>query len=64
MNTLEKIVVKNLPASAGDAALILGSGTSPGVRNGNPFQYFAWEIPLREEAGGLQSMGSQRVGRD
>ena len=35
-------VVKNLPASAGDAGdlgLILGSGRSPGVGNGNPLQY-------------------------
>ena len=24
----------------------------------------AWEIPWREEPGGLQSMGSQRVGHD
>ena len=24
----------------------------------------AWEIPWTEEAGGLQSMGSQRVGYD
>ena len=24
----------------------------------------AWEIPLTEEPGGLQSMGSQRVGHD
>ena len=24
----------------------------------------AWEIPWTEEPGGLQSMGSQRVGRD
>ena len=24
----------------------------------------AWEIPWIEEPGGLQSMGSQRVGRD
>ena len=24
----------------------------------------AWKIPWREEPGGLQSMGSQRVGRD
>ena len=32
-------LVKNLPASAGDArdvGLILGSGTSPGGGNGNP----------------------------
>ena len=32
-------VVKNLPASAGDAGLILGSGRSPGEGNGNPLQY-------------------------
>ena len=35
-------VVKNLPASAGDAGdlgLIPGSGRSPGVGNGNPLQY-------------------------
>ena len=25
---------------------------------------FAWEIPWTEEPGGLQSMGSQRVGHD
>ena len=24
----------------------------------------AWEIPWREEPGGLQSMGSQRIGHD
>ena len=24
----------------------------------------AWEVPLTEEAGGLQSMGSQRVGHN
>ena len=24
----------------------------------------AWEIPWTEEPGGLQSMGSQKVGRD
>ena len=34
-------MVKNLPANAGDArdaALIAGSGRSPGVGNGNPLQ--------------------------
>ena len=25
---------------------------------------FAWKMPWTEEAGGLQSMGSQRVGHD
>ena len=36
------IVIKNLPAKAGqarDVGLIPGSGRSPGVGNGNPFQY-------------------------
>ena len=36
------VVVKNLPANAGDtrdAGSIPGSGRSPGVGNGNPLQY-------------------------
>ena len=32
--------------------------------NGTPLQYFAWKIPWMEELGGLQSMGSRRVGHD
>ena len=32
------IIVKNLPANAGDADLIPGSGWSPGGGNGNPLQ--------------------------
>ena len=32
-------VVKNLPANAGDAPLIPGSGRSPQGGNDNPFQY-------------------------
>ena len=28
------------------------------------FSILAWEIPWTEEAGGLQFMGSQRVGHD
>ena len=32
-------VVKNLPANAGDAGLIPGSGRSPGEGSGNPLQY-------------------------
>ena len=57
-------VVKNPPADAGDVGLISGSGRSPGEGNGNLLQYFAWEIPWTDEAGGLQSMGSQRVRHD
>ena len=33
------LVVKNLPATAGDMGLIPGSGRSPGKGNGNPLQY-------------------------
>jgi len=36
-------VVKNLPASAGDAGLIPGSGRSPGREHGNPLQYLPRE---------------------
>ena len=43
---------------------IPGSGRSPGVGNGNPVLYLTWKIPWSGEPGGLQSMGSQRVGHD
>ena len=46
----ESAVVKNLPADAGDAGLILELGRSPGVGNGNP---------LQDSHG--QSMGSHKV---
>ena len=39
-------VVKNLPASAGDAGLIPESGRSPGVGSGNPLQYSCLENPM------------------
>ena len=32
-------VVKNPPANAGDAGLLLGLGRSPGDGDGNPLQY-------------------------
>ena len=43
---------------------IPGSGRSPGEGNGNPLQYSCWGSPMDSEPGGLQSMGSQRVGHD
>ena len=33
------LVVKNLPANAGDVGSILGLERSPGEGNGNPLQY-------------------------
>ena len=55
-------VVKNLPASAGDAGdvgLIPGSGRCPGEGNGKPSSTLAWRIPWTEEPGGLQTVGPQ-----
>ena len=43
------VEVKNLPASAGDitdTVSIPGSGGSPGVGHGNPFQYSFLENPM------------------
>ena len=57
-------MVKNLPGGAGDLGSIPGSGKFPGEGNGNPLQYFAWEIPWMEKSDKLQSMGSQRVRHD
>ena len=47
------LVVKNLPAKAGDireVGSIPGSGRSPGVGNGNPVQYSCLENPMDREA--------------
>ena len=58
-------VVTNPPASAGDRRdmdSIPGLGRSPGGGRGNPLQCSCLESPMdREEPGGLQSVGSQRV---
>ena len=47
------IVVKNLPANAGntrDAGLIPGSGRFPGGGHGNPLQYSCLENPMDRRA--------------
>ena len=54
---------KESACSAEDLDLIPGSGRSPGEENSNPLQYSCLENPT-EEPGGLQSMGSPRVGHD
>ena len=51
------LVVKNLPAKAGDmsdAGLIPGSERSPGGGHGNPFQYSCLENPV--DKGTCQAM--------
>ena len=40
------LVVKNPPASAGDAGLVPASGRSPGEGNGSPLQYSGPGIPM------------------
>ena len=40
------LVVKNLPANAGDAGLIPGFRRSPGERNDNTLQYSRLEISM------------------
>ena len=57
-------MVKNSPANAGDVGLIPVSGRSLEEGNSNSFQYSCLGNPMEEEPGGLQSMGSQRVGHD
>ena len=61
-------VVKNRPASAGDArdaGLIPGSGRSPREGNGNPVHYSCLENTMERGAWwATQSMGLQRVGHD
>ena len=47
------LVVKNLPANAGDirdVGSIRGSGRSLGGGHGNPFQYFCLENPMDRAA--------------
>ena len=60
-------MLKNTPANAGDMGdmgLIPRSGRSPGKEMATRSNILAWRIPWTEEPGGLQSMGSQRVGRN
>ena len=59
-------MVKTLPADAGDA------GDVGSLRQEDPLEeemaphsnILAWRIPWEEEPGGLQSIGSQRIGHD
>ena len=57
-------MVKNSPANVGDVGLIPVSGRSPEEGSSNSFQHSCLGNPKEEEPGGLQSMGSQRVGHN
>ena len=54
--------IKNLPANAGDAGSIRGSGKSPGEGNGNPLQYSCLENPRDRGPWQEQVHGVTRVG--
>ena len=54
---------KESVCNLGDPGLVPGSGRAPGVGSGNQLRY-SWRIPWTNQPGGLQSMGSQRVGHD
>ena len=59
------LVVKNLPANAGDArdtGLIPGSGRSPGEGNGNPLQYSCLENPMNRGAWQATVHGAAKTG--
>ena len=61
--TLLKKLAANVSAfNAGEPGSVSGLGRSLGEGNGNPL--LAWRIPWTEKPGGLQSMGSQRVGHN
>ena len=61
------LVVKNLPAKAGDVRdvdSIPGWGRSLEEGMATHSSILAWRIPWTEEPGRLQFMGLQRVGHD
>ena len=55
---------KNLPAVQEMGVRSLGGEDPPENRMAAHSSVLAWRIPWTEEPGGLQSMGSQRVGHD
>ena len=66
LNTIA-LVVKNLPANAGDVREVsLTLGQEDPLEEGTAIHssVLACRIPWTEEPGGLQSMGSERVGHD
>ena len=59
-------MVKNLPASAGDTEMIQSLGQEDPLEKEMAMysSILAWRISWTEKPGGLQSMGSQRVGHN
>ena len=57
-------MIKNLLAMQETQVLILGQEEPLEKGIATHSSILAWRIPWTEELGGLQSMGSQRVGHD
>ena len=65
MGSPGRSVVRNLPASGGDASLIPGLGRSPGEGNGNPLQCSCLGNSHGQRSlAGYRSWGHKRVGHD
>ena len=56
--------VKNLPAKQETQVQSISLENTLEKEMATHSSILAWKIPLREESGGLQSMGSQRVRHD
>ena len=57
-------MVKNLPAMQETGVRTLGQEDSLEKEMATHSSILAWRIPWTEEPGGLQSIGSQRVGQN
>ena len=64
MITLLPLKIKNLPARQEKWVQSLGEADTLGKAMATHSSILAWRIPWTGEPGGLQSMGSQRVGHD
>ena len=62
--SLEAQMVKNLPAMQETWVQSLGQEEALEKEMATHSSILVWKIPWTEEPGGLQSMGSQRVGHD
>ena len=62
--SLVALLLKNLPAMQETRVRSLGQKDSLEKGMATHFSILAWRLPRTEEPGGLQSTGSQRVGRD
>ena len=62
MHALVAQMVKNLPAVQETRVLFLGLEDPLEEKMAAHSSILAWKIPWREEPGGLQSMGLQKVG--